>query len=266
MEVATSGLPPKARPWTLGLTGAAAHVGLAFMIGGLASGTGTFPAPPEPIPRGVALFLLLALPGVIGALGAVSGDTALLAAAAVLAAAASVIGFSGITLIFLMPALMFAVAAGKDADQAPRPRRPVVVSAAIVFIGGAVVLAAVQRLGIFVLPLIVVLVLALGVLGQRRRRMGLGGAAATLLIVLAGVAAGWSLLALTETRCWEAHQTPNGIEYRSVPETSTHVFPAETNIVASGCDGGALTPRGTGIAVALGLAALGVAVVRASSP
>lgn len=250
----------------LGLTGAGAQLGLAVMLAGIAGGSSSFPSPPEPIPRGIALFVLFGVPGAIGAIGALSSDRALLAAAAILSAAGSVIAFSGITLVFLAPALAFAVAAGGGTGAEPRPRRPIVISIAVLLGGGAAVVLTVLWLGLFAFPLIALVVLGLGLARGRQRRLSLGGVVATLLIVAAGVGAGWSLFALTETRCWEAHRTPSGIEYRTVPETSTHIFPANTEIVASGCDGGALTPRGAGIAAVLSLGAIGVALARASSP
>jgi hypothetical protein len=249
----------------LGLTGAAVQLAMAVAIGGIAGGGGSFPNPPEPFPRGIALFLLLLLPAMIGALGAVSADRALLAAAAILAAAGSVIAFSGITIVFLASALCFAVAAGAGAAAAPRPRRPAWASAAILIVGGAVVVVAVLRIGIFALPLIVLGVLALSLAGVRRQGIALVGGAAVLLIVLAGVGAGWALLGLTETRCWEAYQTPSGIEYRSVPESTTHVV-ASPEMIAAGCDSGSLTARGAGIAAVLGLGAVAVAFIRVSRP
>jgi hypothetical protein len=250
----------------VGLTGAAAQLTLAFMLGGVASGSGSFPSPPEPIPRGIALFVLFALPAAIGAIGAISTDRALLAAAAILSAAGSVIAFSGITLLFLAPALAFAVAAGGGNRGEPRPRRPILLTVSVLIVGGAAVVMAVLDLGLFAFPLIILVVLGIGLARGRHRRVTLGGGIAAMLIVVAGIGAGWSLFALTETLCWEAHQTPSGIEYRSVPETSMHVFPAGTDIVASGCDGGAFTPRGAGIAAVLSLGAMVVAAVRASSP
>jgi len=252
-----------ARVRWLGLTGAAVQLGMATMIATVASQRGTFPAPPEAIPRGLALLLLLALPAVVGALGAVSADRGLMGAASILAAAASVIAFSGITLMFLAPALLLAVAAGSGTDVA-RPMRRAWTNLLILTVGGGIVTLAVLRFGIFTLPLIVVGVLSLGLIGGRRRPT-MGGGAVLLVIVLTGVAAGGALLGLTETRCWEAYRTPSGIEYRTVAETSTHMV-TDADAFAAGCDGGSLTARGAGIAAILGLGALGVALWRASSP
>jgi hypothetical protein len=237
---------------------------MAMLIGSIANGGGAFPGPPEPIPRGPALFLLLGLPAVIGALGAVSGERALLAAAAVLAASGSVIAFSGITVMFMLPALLFAVAAG-DTGAAVRPRRRIRASLLVLVVGGAIVVVAVLRLGIFVLPLIVLVVLAFSLATARVRQPPIGAVLVAAAIVFAGVGAGCALLGLTETRCWEAYQTPSGIEYRSVPESTTH-FVASPEMIAAGCDSGALTARGAGIAAVLGLGAVGVALLRVWRP
>lgn len=74
----------QARIRFIGLAGSVVQLALAAVLGGIASGHETFPSTPEPIPRGLALGLLYALPAMIGALGALGGRRSLLAAAAVL--------------------------------------------------------------------------------------------------------------------------------------------------------------------------------------
>ena len=89
---------------TLAVVAQLIMVALLFEI--MASARSDFPNPPEPVPRSLALGLLFTLPAIIGAVGVVSRDRALLAAGAILASAGSVLAFSGVTLIFLVPALI----------------------------------------------------------------------------------------------------------------------------------------------------------------
>jgi hypothetical protein len=96
-------------PEQLGRLGALAQIVLAAIIGIpswlLAHGA------PEALPRGVALFLVYALPGVIAWIGVSRGSKALLAAAALVDLPGSILAFSGATLVFLMPAILLADAA-----------------------------------------------------------------------------------------------------------------------------------------------------------
>lgn len=77
----------------------------AALLGGvsaLASG-------PEPgfMPRWAVLFIVFALPGVVGLIGTQAQRPSLLVAAGVSSAVGAVVAFSGVTLIFLVPAVLF---------------------------------------------------------------------------------------------------------------------------------------------------------------
>lgn len=63
------------------------------------------------IPRGVVLLVLYSLPGVVGLVGVASRRPALLVAAALISFVGSFIAFSGVTLIFIVPAAMLLVGA-----------------------------------------------------------------------------------------------------------------------------------------------------------
>lgn len=263
MQVADSASLVPNRTRRLGLVGAAAQLGIALLFGGLAGSRGAFPSPPEPIPRGLALGLLFALPAILGFIGAVSRDRATLAATAVLAAAGSVIAFSGVTIVLLIPALLFASAAGQGDGDRARPQRPWVVTVIVGVLGSVAMVLAALTIGILVLPLVVIGVLGLS-LARVRRVPSTGSAAVVVVIVAAGIGAGWALFGMTETRCWEARQTSRGVEYVTVPESTT-LGPISGQTIAGGCDGGAFRPQGAGIAAILGVGAIGVAALRAST-
>lgn len=231
------------------------------MLGGIAAGTEAFPNPPETIPRGAALGLLYMVPAAIGALGAIRLRRSVVTAAAVLAASGSILAFSGVTLVFLVPALLFAAsvrAPGRTSGLRPR-------ATTLALAGLAIPLAAVAalKIGIFALPLIVLAVLALGLIsGSRRGRpapsAALGGAAVATVIVVLGLAAGWTLFSMTETRCWQARQTEGGIVYEA---RTGDALGGGDGLIAAGCDSGALTTAGAGLASILAVAAIGVAAL-----
>jgi hypothetical protein len=86
----------------------------------------------------------------------------------------------------------------------------------------------------------------------------LGEALVAVGIVALGIGAGWALLSVTETRCWNARETGTGIVY----ETATGGFVLGTGgLVATGCDSGVLTATGAALAAALAVAAVGVAAL-----
>src|SRR5512143_10530 len=95
----------------------------AILIGGVAS----LVAEPGFLSRGVVLLALLALPGVVGLIGASARRPWLLVAAALASAAGSVLSI--VTLIFLVPAALFLVGA-------VRLVRPVAGTAAASWAGG----------------------------------------------------------------------------------------------------------------------------------
>jgi hypothetical protein len=252
-----------------GLLGAGVQLLLAVALGAISSGPFDFPNPPETVPRGLAIGLLFAVPAVIGALGAIAGRRALLVAAALASTAGSVVSFSGVTLVFLMPALLFAVAAGTGGSVSSTPRQPCWRLALFVVLAAPVVTVAVLRLGILVVPALMLLVLIL--------QLARGTATASLRDTLVGLAvagvigglvigSGWALFSMTETRCWTAYRTPAGIEYRTIPEADTGEVQLGGDEIAGGCDSGELTPRGAGLAALLAAAAIGIAALASRSP
>lgn len=98
-------------PRFLGYAGAGMQAVLALGLLALVNNANGSLEPPEPVDRGLALALLYLIPAVIGGLGAWAGRRSLLGAAAIACTIGSVLSFTGITLVFLAPALLFAVAA-----------------------------------------------------------------------------------------------------------------------------------------------------------
>lgn len=255
---------------SIGLVGAAVQLTLAAVLGGIASGGSAFPNPPEVVPRGLAIGLLYAVPGVVAALGAIGGRRSVLAAAAFASAVGSVVAFSGVTVIFLVPALLFAAAAGAgETRSATRSASRWHFGRLVAFAVLAVptVVLAVLTLGIFVVPAIVLLVLAIEIargaaptsVGNQLAGLGIGAVVGGLVI-----GSGFVLFSMTETRCWAAYQTPSGIEYRTVPEAEGVVVQAGSDQIAGGCDSGELTPRGAVLAALLSGGAIGVAALATS--
>lgn len=251
---------------SLGLLGSVVQLALAALLAGIATRPAEFPNPPEPIPRGLTLGALYALPAVIGALGALGMRRSVLAAAAVLSTVGSVLAFSGVTLVFLAPALIFAAAAGAATGRSARPRRPIWMTALVLAVGVPLVVLIASRIGVFILPALGLLLIGLqagrGAWSSRLpARAHLPGLALAVAIVSCGIGAGWALLATTETRCWEAERTPNGIVYRILPDPGEGSMPTGPDAFAAGCDSGVLTPRGAALATLLGGASIALAAV-----
>jgi hypothetical protein len=245
-----------------GLLGAGVQLLLAVALGAIASGPFDFPNPPEVVPRGLAIGVLYAVPAVIGALGAIAGRRALLVTAALASTVGSVVAFSGVTLIFLVPALLFAAAAGAVGSVPSTPRQPFWRLVLFAVLAAPVVTFAVLRLGIFVVPGIVLLVLILQIARGTSRASPEDWLAGLLVAGVIGglvIGSGWALFSMTETRCWTAYRTPVGIEYRTVPEADTGEIQRGGDEIAGGCDSGELTPRGAGLAALLALGAIGLA-------
>ena len=87
--------------------GAVSQVVFAGLIGIVAS----FGSEPGFLPRGMALFLTFAVPGLVGWFGLARRRPALIAAASLASFVGAVIAFSGVTLIFLIPALLLLLGA-----------------------------------------------------------------------------------------------------------------------------------------------------------
>jgi hypothetical protein len=252
----------------MGLVGAAVQLILAAVLGGVAIGASDFPNPPEAVPRGLAIGLPYAVPALIGTLGAIGGRRLVLGAAAFASTVGSVLAFSGVTLIFLVPALLFAGAASGTGSAPLTPSRPFWRFALFTALAVLVVVLAVLRLGIFVIPAIVLLVLILeAARGAARASLGNRLAGVGLAVVIGGlvIGSGVALFAMTETRCWVAYQTPSGIAYGTVAEAQGGEIRLGQDEIAGGCDSGELTPRGATLAALLAVGATSVAALASRS-
>jgi hypothetical protein len=213
--------------------------------------------PPDLVSRGLASAVLLGAPGLIGLIGAVTRRRTVLVAAGVACLFQSAISFSGVTLIYLVPAILFLRSATDGGWTSPsEPIRPLRVAlAALVAVPVALIIVLnVGFLGVVLLALVA------GVASSMRRggrRNGLTGgeAARGVAIVLLVIGAWAATLVLAETVCWIAHEAPGGaITWERIPPTNTLAL--EAGDVSGGCAGGTITP--TGAAVAGGLLALAV--------
>jgi hypothetical protein len=100
-----------------GRLGSLTQLVFASLLGGVSALAGD--GSPEFLPRGVVLFVAYALPGVVGLLGVAGRRPALLLAASAASTVGSVLAFSGVTLIFLVPAILFLYGAVRLASVAP---------------------------------------------------------------------------------------------------------------------------------------------------
>lgn len=230
----------------LGLFAAGIAAGCAVLLGVVASSAGST-VPQGEIPRGVILAFLLGAPAAIGALGAVSGRRVLLVAAGILCLCQSVLAFSGVTLILLLPALLFLRAGVSDpgeapARQAPNPLRLLV----LVVLAVPVALLAVTRLGIFgLLPLVAFGGLAAGLGRNGALRVRPKDALIGVVVIGLVIGATFAAFAFTQTVCWDDYGGGN-VVVRVVP-----TMPTEESFVApfgGGCSSGEPTIEGTALA------------------
>lgn len=213
--------------------------------------------PPDLISRGLASATLLAVPGIIAWIGAATRRPPVVLAAGILCFLQSVVAFSGVTLVYLVPAIaLLRAAADRDDPAAQGPVRPVrLLVAALVAIPIAILV--VLQLGVFgVLALVAVAGLAASRPPGTGERAAGGGSALRAVAIVALVVGAWAAsLALTETTCWVGRVAPGGgIAWQRIPPSGTlTVGPGE---IASTCGGGTITPAG--IAWAGGLVALAI--------
>lgn len=178
---------------------------------------------PDFVPRWTVLLVVYSMPGVIAFVGLRARRPWLLVAAALASAIGSILAFSGVTLIFVVPAvLMLAgavrLAASGGRDHADRGR-------------GRLLAAITQPL-----------------------------AAAAIVALLVG--AGGSALLLTEAACWITHDSGAGQRIEVLPY-STGGMSLSGDAVSGGCTDGLISARGVGLGAALEIAALGVAALAA---
>lgn len=91
------------------------QITFAVLLGGVAS----FGFEPGFMPRGVVLLILFALPGVVGLIGTKAGRPSLLIAAAATSGVGAFVAFSGVSLIFLVPTVLFAFGTVRLAQHPP---------------------------------------------------------------------------------------------------------------------------------------------------
>ena len=112
---------PNATPATtapvrfLGRLASLTQITFAVLLGAVAS----FGFEPGFMPRGLVLLILFALPGVVGLIGTTTGRPSLLIAAAATSGVGAFVAFSGVTLIFLVPTVLFAFGAARLAQHPP---------------------------------------------------------------------------------------------------------------------------------------------------
>lgn len=220
--------------------------------------------PPDLVSRGLASAILLAVPGIIGLIGASLGRRTVVMAAGVLCLVESAIAFSGATLIYLVPAIAFLRSATARNEAPPTPPiQPIRVLVA------AVVSVPIAILVIFNLGILGILALAIlaGLAASRPRgatrlEFTCGDALRGVAIVALVIGAWVATFVLAETTCWIGHGTPGGaISWERIPPSNTGTLgPGD---VVSTCSGGTITPAGVGgagglVAIAIAIAALPV--------
>jgi hypothetical protein len=251
-------------PRTLGLlataTDAACAAGLALL-----TASNQTPGLPSEVPWPVVFGALLAMPALIGGLGTVSGRRTLLVAAGILCLAESVLAFSGVTLVLLVPGLLFLRAAATASAPAVRePVRPLrwVLLAAL---AAPIAVLAVLNLGVLG---VVGLVAICGVVAivARRGRPPVGLLDALIGVAVVGLVLGAMFVALTNTQtiCWNARSSPTGVVYERIPVTNEFgPIGLETGIVSSGCAGGQPTVQGAALTGVLLIGAVAIAALAA---
>jgi hypothetical protein len=85
---------------------------IQVIFGAFLGGVGSLAFEPGFVPRGGILFLLFALPGMVGLIGVTQRRSTLVLAAALSCFVGAFLAFSGVTLILLIPAALFLVSAG----------------------------------------------------------------------------------------------------------------------------------------------------------
>jgi hypothetical protein len=250
---------------------AAATAGLFAGTLGLVATLNRLPSPPTYVPAGLILAAILLTPAAIGALGAVSGRRVLLVAAGLLCLAQSILAFSGVTLILLLPALLFLRAAVAQTPGSVDPARPGAARVnplrwvALIALAVPVALFVVLNLGVFGLVALIAFAGVVGALGRRNApRVRVLDALVGIAVVALVVGAMAAFFALTEAVCWNERQTPGGVVYERVPgQLDSGAVPADSDIVSSGCSGGEPTIPGAAVTAVLLATAIGVAALAA---
>jgi hypothetical protein len=249
------------------------RLGIAAVIvdSALAAAFGLFvamnaPSPPlDVIPRAPVLAAILMTPALVGAIGALTRSPVVLLAAGVACFMKSLIAFSGISLVFLLPAVLYVRAASSGGESVS----PGLSAGRVLFfiaLAAPIVTVVVLTAGVFVLPLLMVAALA-PALRRRGRRWRPPMSRRSIVLGVAIVAIWFGTLSgismWTETVCWTGRQTADGIAYERVPETNSFTF--GRNDVGGGCDSGIPTPEGVARVAVLSLLVIGLSLVAARS-
>jgi hypothetical protein len=131
----TTAIDP-ARTRRLGLSTAAIIVAYAVAVGAISAAASSLGpgvvSPPAAFPRPVVLALLLSIPAGIAAIGSMRASRPLLIAAGLLCLVQSFLAFSGVTIPFVIPALLLLVIGGNGAARSSSLRAS---------LGGALIVA-----------------------------------------------------------------------------------------------------------------------------
>jgi hypothetical protein len=154
----------------------------------------------------------------------------------------------------LVLGLLFSVPAVIGLVGVRRRDRALLVSAALASLVPSTLSVATLPL---VIPALLYIVAAADRTAATRRPTWLIGAA----IVALGVGSLVGLFTNTENRCWVAFAAPNGLVYRDAAEAEVEgEMGGPGQPTAAGCDGGALTVRGAGLAFVLAIGGLALAL------
>ena len=135
-------------------------------------------------------------------------------------------------------------------------RDPVLlIAAAGASLGAALTLGSIITLPL-VIPALLFVLAAVGGTAPARRATWI------VAVAIAGLSLGAfaGLFANTEAHCWVAYPSDGGYSYRMVSESETsQMMGGPGQPVAGGCDGGALTVRGVGLAAVLAIGSIALA-------
>ncbi|TMC63598.1 MAG: hypothetical protein E6J17_04925 [Chloroflexi bacterium] len=263
MSVTGAVLPADRSPAPVRTLGLFAAAIAALWAAGLALLTASNQTPglPAEIPWPLVFGAVLGTPALIGGLGAVSGRRTLLVAAGILCLADSVLAFSGVTLVLLVPGLAFLRAAAATPPPAIRePVRPLR-RVALAALAAPVAVLAVLNFGVFGVVGLVALSGVVAILARRGRpAVGLRDAVTGIAVVGLVLGAMFAALTNTQTICWNARSTPTGVVYERIPvQQEFGPIGGDTGIVASGCAGGQPTIEGTALTSTLLVGAIAIA-------
>jgi hypothetical protein len=241
--------------------------GLAALCGAgllLVSAANQTPGLPAEVPWPVVFGAILGTPALIGGLGAVSGRRALLVAAGILSVVDSILSFSGVTLVFLVPALVFFRAAAEAPPARHEPLR-LLHWIALAALAVPFALLVILNLGVFgVVGLVAIGGFAPVVLGRGRFSVPWRDALIGIAVVGLVLGALYSAFAITQTICWNARATATGVVYERIPvQQESGPIGGDTGIVGSGCAGGQPTIESIALTGVLLIGAIAIALLAA---